>query len=658
MIGDWAHHPIWERTMSQKLSVDRRDFLKSAAVTGAAALVPGSAVAGQERAAAPPVQASAPVAPREVDPSDGGEAITTDRPGGDFMVDVIKTLDFEYIASNPGSSFRGIHESIINYGGNKSPEFITCCHEESAVAMAHGYFKAEGKPMAVLCHGTVGMQHAAMAIYNAYCDRVPVYILAGNSLDATLRRPGVEWAHSVQDAAAMVRDFIKWDDQPISLPHFAESAMRAYKIAMTPPLMPVLLVLDGGLQEDPIPPEVTSRLRIPKLTRATPPQGDSGAVAEAAQLLVTARNPVIVADRAARTPAGVERLIELAEALQAPVIDQGGRMNFPSRHPLNQSGNARQVIADADVVLGLELTDFWGTVGAVRDGLTRTSRSLVKPGTKLISVTALDLATKGNYQDFQRYPEVDVAMAADAEATLPALTEACKRLITAEKRTAFQERGKRLAEAHATALDRARAEAAYAWDASPISTARLTMELWGQIKKEDWALVAESGIMSDWTARLWNRDKHYQSLGGSGGAGVGYGAPAAIGAALANKKHGRLSVTIQGDGDFLYAPGVWWTAAHHRIPLLAVMHNNRAYHQEVMHVQRMANRHNRGITRAHIGTTIEDPNVDFAKIAQGMGVHAEGPITNPNDLAPAITRALEVVKRGEPSLIDVVTQPR
>ena len=186
----------------------------------------------------------------------------------------------------------------------------------------------------------------------------------------------------------------------------------------------------------------------------------------------------------------------------------------------------------------------------------------------------------------------------------------------------------------------------------------MTMELWAQIKNEDWALVAESGIMSDWTSRLWSFEKHYQSLGGSGGAGVGYGAPAAVGAALANKKHGRLSVTIQGDGDFLYAPGVWWTAAHHRIPLLAVMHNNRAYHQEVMHLQRMANRHNRGITRAHIGTTIDDPNVDFAKIAQGLGVHAQGPITNPNDLGPAIKRALDVVKRGEPSLIDVVTQPR
>ena len=637
---------------------NRRDFLKSAAVTGAAALVPGDAAAAAPRQATAAAQASAPIAPREADPPDSVEVLTTDRPGGDFMVDVLKTLDFEYIASNPGSSFRGIHESIINYGGNTSPEFITCCHEESSVAMAHGYFKAEGKPMAVLCHGTVGLQHAAMAIYNAYCDRVPVYVIAGNSLDATLRRPGVEWSHSVQDAAAMVRDYIKWDDQPVSLPHFAESAIRGYKIAMTPPMMPVLVVIDGGLQEDPISPEVKARLRIPRLTRATPPQGDSGAVAEAAQLLVNAQNPVIVADRAARTPAGIQRLIELAEALQAPVVDQGGRMNFPSRHPLNQSGSARQLVAEADVILGLELTDFWGTVSAVRDGLTRTSRSLVKPGTKLISITALDLATKGNYQDFQRYPEVDVAMAADAEATLPALTDACKRLVTADRRTAFEARGRRLTEAHGRALERARAEAAYAWDASPISTARMTMELWAQIRKEDWALVAESGIMSDWTSQLWSFEKHYQSLGGSGGAGVGYGAPAAIGAALANKKHGRLSVTIQGDGDFLYAPGVWWTAAHHRIPLLAVMHNNRAYHQEVMHLQRMANRHNRGITRAHIGTTIEDPNVDFAKIAQGMGVHAQGPITHPRDLAPAIARALDVVKRGEPSLIDVVTQPR
>src|SRR5207248_4979778 len=156
---------------------------------------------------------------------------------------------------NPGSSFRAIHESVVNYGGNQKPEFITCCHEESSIAMAHGYYKIEGKPVAVFAHGTVGLQHAAMGIYNAYCDRVPMVIIVGNTLDATMRRPGVEWEHSVQDAASLVRDFVKWDDMPVSLPHFAESAVRAYKIAMTAPMGPVLLVADSGLQEDPVPNE-------------------------------------------------------------------------------------------------------------------------------------------------------------------------------------------------------------------------------------------------------------------------------------------------------------------------------------------------------------------------------------------------------------------
>ena len=218
-------------------SLDRRDFFKIAA-GGAAALVANVAnlrEAGAQQGGSPEEP------PHEV------EVLTTDRSGGDFMVDVLKSLGFEYLCANPGSSFRGLQESIINYGGNRSPEFLTCCHEESSVGMAHGYYKIEGKPLAVLAHGTVGLQHASMAIYNAYCDRVPVYVILGNTLDATTRRPGVEWAHSVQDAAAMVRDYTKWDDVPMSLPHFAESAVRAYKIAMTPPMLPVVLVVDSTL---------------------------------------------------------------------------------------------------------------------------------------------------------------------------------------------------------------------------------------------------------------------------------------------------------------------------------------------------------------------------------------------------------------------------
>jgi acetolactate synthase I/II/III large subunit len=600
--------------MSRKPAVDRRSFLKGAAVTGAAALVPDAAagVAPAAAAQAASAQGAGPTTPpvgvREVDPVVEVEPGPPGRPSSDFMLEVLKSLDFEYVASNPGSSFRGIHESILNYGNNRSPEVLTCCHEESSVAMAHGYYKVEGKPMAVLCHGTVGLQHAAMAVYNAYCDRVPVYILAGNHLDAADRGGRVEWQHSVQDAAALVRDFVKWDDTPVSLGHFAESAVRAYKIAMTPPMGPVVVVIDGHLQEDPIAPEVASRLRVPRLTVATPPQGDSGAVAEAARLLVNAQNPVIVADRAARTPAGMALLIELAETLQASVIDQRGRMNFPSRHPLNQT-ESHQPMADADVILGLELTVF-----------PRARRGL-----RLISIESTALYMKSNYQDFQRYAEVDVAMAADAEATLPALIDACRRLVTDDRRRAFGERRQRLEQAHVQGLEAAREEAAYAWDASPISTARLAAEVWGQIRHEDWSFVSESGNTSDWVFRLWSFTKPYHNPGNSSGAtGVGYGAPAGVGGALANKKHGRISVNIQSDGDFLYAPGVWWTAAHHRIPLLSVMHNNRAYHQEIMHLQRMASWRNRDMTRAHIGTTIENPNVDFARIAQGMGVHARG----------------------------------
>jgi acetolactate synthase-1/2/3 large subunit len=572
------------------------------------------------------------------------------------MVDVVKALGLEYICANPGSSFRALHEAIVNYGGNTKPELITCCHEESSVAMAHGFAKIDGRPIGVMAHGTVGLQHAAMAVYNAYCDRVPVYIIVGNTLDATERRPGVEWTHSVQDASSLVRDFSKWDDTPISLEHFAESAVRAYTLANTPPMGPVLLVADSELQERPVAADFA--LRIPKVTASAPPQGDMSAVAEVAKLLVAAENPVIVADRAARTPAGLARLIELAEALQAAVVDQGGRMNFPSRHPLNQSAQSRATLAAADVILGLEVNDFWGTINTYRDQLHRSSRSTLKPGAKTIAISTRDLGVKANYQDIQRFPALDLSIAGDAEATLPSLIEAVKRLSTADRRRVFEARGKTLAAASRNAYERSRADAGYAWDASPVTTARLSLELWEAIRHDDWSLASYLNPVSGWPMRLWTFDRHYQFIGGSGGSGIGYTAPASTGAALANKKHGRLTVTIQPDGDLMYAPGILWTAAHHHIPLLMVMHNNRAYHQELMHLQRMANRHNRGVDRAHIGTTIDDPNIDYAKVAQGLGVHGEGPIENPADLAPALRRAIAVVKRGEPALVDVVTQPR
>ncbi len=642
---------------SKKDAIDRRRFLKGAAA-GAAALAALPAAAGAQQAEASRAGTAQPMPKAlEAETPPVLDVLTENRSGSDFMVDCLKSLGIEYVASNPGSSFRGLHESVINYGGNENPEFITCCHEESAVAMAHGYSKIEGKPMAVFLHSDVGLQHGSMAIYNAFCDRVPIYLIAGNALEINARRPGVEWDHSVQDAAAIVRDCLKWDDVPISLDHFAESAVRAYKIAMTPPMAPVLLVADGELQEGAIPDD--AKFNIPKLTRAMPPQGDSGSVAEAARMLVAAENPVILLERTARTADGLKLTIELAETLQAPVVDLAARMNFPTQHPLNQTERTRAVIGGADVILGLEAINFWGTINSYRDQLHRSSAPITKNGVKLISISASDLYMKSNYQDFQRYTEVDLAMAADAEATLPSLIEAVKKLLTDDRKNTFADRAKKLATAHEDALRRARDEAAYGWDASPITTARLCAEIWGAIKMEDWSLVCEvNPWVNRWPLRLWNFDKYHQYIGASGGFGVGYGAPAALGAALANKKHGRLTVTIQNDGDLMYAPGVLWTSAHHKIPLLSVMHNNRAYHQEVMHVQRMADRRSRGVDRASIGTTMTDPNINFAMVAKGMGVYSEGPITDPKELGPAILRAKEVVKRGEPALVEAVTQPR
>ena len=611
-----------KRERPRKPAIDRRQFMKQSAAGGVAALVTPAAVAAAGQ--------SAPAEPRPTP-----ESAAAARHASDFMVDVFKSLNMEYMFAMCASSFIGIHESIINYAGNRNPECITCTHEEISVAMANGYAKIEGKPVLVCVHGTVGTQHAAMAVYDAWCDRVPVYLVLGNTQDATQRNGEVFWVHSAQDPCALIRDMTKWDDNPASLRHFAESAVRAYKIAMTPPMGPVAIAVDDHMQDGHAPQD----LRVPRLSVPTPPAGDSAAVAEAARLLVGAENPVIVASRCARTPAGLKLLVELAEALQAGVVDRRRRLNFPTRHPL--SGGA---VNQADVVLALEAGDISAIAGQAQQRKART-----------ISITAGDLFQKSNYQDFMRYAEVDLSIGADAEATLPALIEEVKRLTTADRRRAFELRGTRVAAANRQAREESRANATYGWDASPISTARLSMELWAQIRNEDWSLV--TGWVN-WPLQLWNFDKHYQYIGRAGGEGVGYYAPAAVGAALANKKHGRFTVAIQPDGDLMVAPGVLWTAAHHDIPILIVMQNNRAYHQEVMWFQRQALARNRSTDGLYTGFGLRDPNIDYAALARSLGVEASGPISNPNELADAIRRGVAAVKKGRPYLIDAVTQPR
>jgi thiamine pyrophosphate-dependent acetolactate synthase large subunit-like protein len=468
--------------------------------------------------------------------------------------------------------------------------------------MAHGYSKIEGKPMLALLHGTIGVQHAAMAIYNAYGDRVPIVMIAGVGDTAVP-------AHTAVDLATTVRDYVKWDHQPDKIQGFAPALQRAYKLAITPPMAPVLVVANSDHQEMPCPEGLT----VPKLVAPGIPSADLSTIREVAKMLVAAENPKINATRMARTQDGITMLVELAELLQLPVNGVGERINFPSRHSLAGAGDGQP-----DLILNLEGGGGFGG-GANRNA-------------KVISITSAELLATHNFNVNGNAPQGDIVVAADAQATLPALIEETRKLVTPDMKNRWAERGKKHSEANAKARAQVIEDARWGWDASPISLARIAAELWPLVKNEDWSFVSPQGFVGNWPNRLWDMKKTYHYIGGQGAGGMGYGAPASVGAALANRKHGRLSINIQTDGDMNYAPGVLWTAVHHKIPLLSIMHNNRGYHQEVMFVEQQCAIRNRGGDRAHIGTKINEPNIDYALMAKAYGMYSEGPISDPKDL--------------------------
>jgi acetolactate synthase-1/2/3 large subunit len=645
----------------------RRGFLKGALVAGAGAASATAALVNPSPAAAQggPKPGSAPLPSPAMVAAEtmgsGGQAHAESNghvanPGSDFIVDVLRAADIEYVTIMTSSALRGLQESIVNYGGNKAPELIICCHEEAAAGIAHGYAKMAGKPMAAMVHAVVGLQHASMAIYNAWCDRVPMMVLAGNTADASKRRPGVEWTHTSLDMGSIVRDMVKWDDQPGSLQSYAESFMRARQLATTPPMEPVLLVTDTELQENPM--ENRKSLRIPKRVETAPPQGDPAAIARIANALVGAKHPLIVVDRAVRNQDGVNLLVQLAESLNAPVIDMYGRMNFPTNHYLHQTGRRPALLRDADVILGIEVADLYGIVNRVSDTPGRPGSRVARSDAQIFAISSGYSYQKAVFGDAQRYQEADVMVAADGQTSLPALIEAVRRAIGSDT-SAVQARKKPMIDAYVAVRDEARKRAMAGWDASPISTARLCSEIWAKIRSEPkWALVSECQFERWWPQQLWDFTEYKQFMGGSGGYGVGYGLPAAAGAALACKGEGRLPINIQPDGDLLMVPSVLWTLAHHKIPLLSIMHNNRSWQQEAMHLQNIGARRDRNPETWRVGTRIDDPLIDYATVARGMGMWAEGPISDPEKLGPAIARALAVVKSGLPALLDVVTQPR
>ena len=633
-------------------TVTRRGFLKGAATAAAGAAAMGNAAvtsatpaqdgrAGSD-AAPPPASAQIERDAGNVRPPSisrpGGRAVV--RPGSDLMVQVLRELGIEYVAGNPGSSFEGLQESIINYGNppNRMPEFITALHEESAVTMAHGYGKATGRPMCAVLHGTIGVQHAAMSIYQAYYDRTPALLIAGRDL-------GFIAAHSANDMAGMVRSFTKWDAQPKTLAESLTAIQRAYNEAITPPCGPTLVVVDIELQKEEAP-----NLMVPAYAAQKVPGIDVNQAREIAKGLLDAQNPRSAVGRL-RTPEGVRLSVELAELVGASVGTSAtqGPMSFPQRHPLSGPGAS----ATYDYTLGLEAPAAQVSLS----GPTLTT---------LLSRDATNIGFGGIAPGVSRARAAAAAggraIEIDAEASLPTLIEETRRQMTSEKRRSIEERARKHAVANRQArleeLRRALEQKRAGWDDSPISTARIYAELWPLIANEDWILSSPSNFSGGHNAQLWDHNKPYSYLGGQGAGGMGYGAPASVGAALAAKSRGQIVINVQTDGDLNYAPGVLWTAAHHELPMLTVMHNNRAWHQELMFVEYMCGVRGRGGDRGHIGTTLRNPHIDYRLMAAGYGMAGEGPITDPTKLGEALNRGIASVKRGQPYLIDVITQPR
>jgi thiamine pyrophosphate-dependent acetolactate synthase large subunit-like protein len=575
--------------------------------------------------------------------------------GSDLVVDLMKAVGIEYVAFNPGSTFRGVHDSLVNYGHN-NPKIIFCNHEEISVAIAQGYGVATGKPMVAMTHNTAGLLHATMAIYNSWCDMSPVMVLGGGGpMEVDQRRGWVDWVHIALVPGNQVRDYVKWDDQPFGLKGVVESFLRAYRITTAKPQGPVYICLDAAMQESPVeePVEIPGSPGAFQSTRLSP---DPDIVDRVAGWLLEAESPVILADRMGGGDEGVSLLVELADLLAAPVIDLGRRFNFPNTHPLDLTGGRETLLAGSDLVLALEVEDLFGALHRPKRGPGNRPvgfQMLLGPKTRVIDVSLRDLITRGWAADYQRFQEVALTVVADPALMVRQLIASCRRRSGKAESTAHEQRRAWLTGEHHRMRQEWLKEAEGLSRTRPIATGWLAHELWEVIKGEDWVLAC--GDLRNWPRQLWKWDAPYRYVGGSGGAGLGHGMGASLGVALAHQGKGRLLIDLQPDGDLLYTPQAIWTAVHHKLPLLIVMYNNRSYFNSQTHASTMARSRERPLENQGIGTRIIEPVVDFAGMARSFGAYAEGPIEEPDQVRPVLERAIKILKKeGLPVLVDVV----
>ena len=572
--------------------------------------------------------------------------------GSDLMVEMLRELGIRYIALNPGASYRGLHDSIVNFEPGKGPEIILCTHEEIAVALANGYARATGEIMATGLHDIVGLQHASMAIFIAWCDRTPILNLGGGGPQNAVNRRSTDWVHTALVQGNMIREFVKYDDQPNSVDAVPESFLRAHRIAMTEPKGPVYVCLDTDVQEQKIAkPMIVPDARLFRAPGGAAPNPE--ALRQAAQLLAGAQWPVIVAGELGRNPKALVALLDLAELLGAPVIDSDGRYAFPSTHPLNLTTAREEALRGADAVLALDVPSLGVPLGpTVRE--RGNFVPAVRPSTKIIHITLLDLERQSWVSDSMWLLPVVLPIAADTSVALPQLTELIRGRVGSNDQKVKARRAK-VEAIYAEARKRSQAWIEKTWDEKPISQARFFSEINKRMQRRSWALVSAHG-------RRWREAMEVtepaHGIGGGRGGGVGYGLPSSIGAALGHKGSGRLCVSIIGDGDFMMTSNALWTAAKYEIPLLVVVLNNRSYYNDEEHQERMARWRQRPVENKGIGIRIEDPAPDIAAIARALSVDGFGPITEPDQLGPALDKAVVIVDGGKPAVVDVITQPR
>ena len=553
--------------------------------------------------------------------------------GSDVVADAMRALDIPYIALNPGASYRGLHDSIVNYLGNERPQMLLCLHEESAVAIAHGYAKVTGRAMAAAVHSNVGLMHATMAFFNAWCDRMPMVVLgATGPVDATKRRPWIDWIHTARDQGALIRGYTKWDDQPASPVAAREAVLRAGWIANTAPRGPTYVNLDAGMQEEklaePVAP-IDAKRYMPEAESAAPAE----AIKYAAALLRNAKHPVILAGRVSRDLDAWNLRIALAERLNARVVtDIKVGAAFPTDHPLHAGAPSGSVLAPeaveairtADVILSLDWVDVAGTFKSAGGNV----------GAKVVQVSVDHHLHNGWSMDYQGLPPVDVMFACEPDAAVPVLLAALgpgglRAVVSVTHEFPKLAPDKLTVDHLADALRRAVGE-------RPTTLTHLSLS---------------------WNGASWPFRHPLDYIGSNGGGGVGGGPGISVGAALALKGSGRLPVAVCGDGDFLMGVTALWTAAHYKIPLLIVIANNRSFFNDELHQERVARVRNRPIENRWVGQRISEPDIDLAAMARAQGAQGFGPVTAIGDLGPTFAKAIAAVEAGHVAVVDVRVEP-